>query len=182
MKKFSDSYLLVALVVSIATAMGCVREDDHDSGRRAPEITSVYPDAGDLLGGESIVIVTRHFKNDFTVDPLDGDIRIFYDDRRNDSDMDGTGPDKENERISVYMAGSTDAGASWAYEAEVRSKFDCPPGLRDLGFRADTFIGDYIGAASRLGSPEVNGAWTDRRTEILGQFQDEIWSARRSDP
>lgn len=131
--------------------------------------------------GDSIVIVTRHFKDDFTVDPLDGDIRIFYDDRRNDSDMDGTGPDKENEHISVYMSASRTLGIAppggvpFPHEREVR----CRVGSTDEGFQADNFIGDYNHAASRSGSSIV--VWTDRIL-LSGSTFEEILPASANDP
>ncbi|MCZ6691924.1 MAG: hypothetical protein O7H41_20240 [Planctomycetota bacterium] len=105
----------------------------------------------------------------------DTTVRIFYYDRRKDT---------ENEQISVFMAGSTDGGSTWTHEEEVRCLGLCP---NDVGFQADFFIGDYIGAASSLTASGVDFSrvvWADSRnaTGVRPDNNDEIWTALSTDP
>ncbi|MCZ6690627.1 MAG: sialidase family protein [Planctomycetota bacterium] len=104
--------------------------------------------------------------------PPDETVRIFYYDRRRD---------QNNELINIYMAGSTNSGTTWTYEDIIRCT-----GINDAGFRADTFIGDYIGAAAYgnlSGNDAARVVWADSRNSNPPAVEnEEVWTASRSFP
>lgn len=80
----------------------------------------------------------------------DGRVDVAFHDRRDDP---------ANRLLTVYLASSSDGGATWANARVGEAQFDGNLGIHQGGF---PFIGDYIGVASTL--DHAYPAWADTRT------------------